>query len=108
MVSTVGTGGGLSGVKPCAWCGTQVDVRNARGVCGRARDPVVFPACDHALHPSCLLAWQYSESTPKQRELLERRRATKYRKDLRGLALAEYDSRYGGACQGCAASGALS
>ena len=67
---------------------------------------MVFPACDHALHPSCLLAWQYSESTPKQRELLER--ATKYRKDLRGLALAEYDSRYGGACQGCAASGALS
>ena len=63
-------------------------------------------ACDHALHPSCRLAWQYSESTPKQRELLER--ATKYRKDSRGLALADYDSRYGGACQGCAASGALS
>ena len=53
-----------------------------------------------------LLAWQYSESTPKQRELLER--ATTYRKDVRGLALAEYDNRYGGACQGCAASGALS
>ena len=47
------------------------------------------------------LAWMN-----RHQELLER--ATKYRKDLRGLALAEYDNRYGTACQGCFASGALS
>ncbi len=89
----------------CAWCGLAVeDTNKASGLTGKTSDPVLFPHCTHALHAACLRAWGYSDSTTEQRQLLDRRRAPRYAKLVRGLALASYDYRFGGKCHGCAAN----
>ena len=87
--------------KQCAWCGLGVDVKTARAIRGAARDPGDL-ACSHALHASCLRDWQYSGLTPGQRALVDTRRGPRYAKSLRQLALAEYDSCFGGRCAACA------
>ena len=91
----------------CAWCGLAVEnTAKASGLTGKADDPVLFPKCRHALHAACLRAWEYDGSGPQQRALLSKRRAPRHLKCLRGLALASYDYRYGGACHQCAPSAA--
>ena len=89
--------------KQCAWCLVAVDAKKARGTGGSARAPVDL-ACPHALHASCLRDWQYSGLTPGQRALVDTRRGPRYAKSLRQLALAEYDSCFGGRCEACAAA----
>ena len=79
-----------------------MDVKNARGIRGAARDPIDL-ACPHALHATCLREWQRSVVTPGQRALLDTKRGARYGKSLRQLALAEYGSCYGGRCETCAA-----
>ena len=87
----------------CARCGLAVEnTAKASGLTGKADDPVLFPKCRHALHAACLRAWEYDGSGPQQRALLSKRRAPRHLKCLRGLALASYDYRYGGACHQCA------
>ena len=88
--------------KECSWCGCGVEVKKARGIRGAARDPVDL-ACGHALHASCLREWQHSVVTPGQRALLDKKGGVKYARSLRQLALAEYDRRFGGRCEACAA-----
>ena len=93
----------------CAWCGLAVEnTAKASGLTGRKDDPVRFVECRHALHAHCLRAWEYDGSGPEQRALLDRRHAPRYLKDLRGVALASYDYRYGGACHLCASSSTAS
>ena len=84
------------------------DTPKASGLTGKAGDPVLFPRCRHALHAGCLRAWEYDGSGPELRALLDKRRAPRYLKCLRGLALASYDYRYGGACHLCAPSSTAS
>ena len=93
----------------CAWCGLAVeDTSKASGLAGKAGDPVLFPRCRHALHADCVRAWEYDGSGPELRALLDKRRAPRHLKCLRGLALAPYDYRYGGACHLCAPSSSAS
>eukprot|EP00959_Pyramimonas_sp_CCMP1952_P343165 7188619-Pyramimonas_sp.AAC.1 len=49
-----------------------------------------------------------SDSTTEQRQLLDKRRAPRYAKLVRGLALASYDHRFGGKCHSCATQAAMS
>ena len=93
----------------CAWCGLAVeDTNKASGLTGKANDPAIFPHCPHAIHTACLRAWDYGDSTTEQRQLLDKRRAPRYAKLVRGLALASYDHRFGGKCHNCATQAAMS
>ena len=88
----------------CSLCDLPVErIDKASGFTGEGRDPITFPGCRHALHPDCLRAWEYGECNPEQRRLLDKRRAPRHAKLLRGLALASYDHKYSGACHRCAA-----
>ena len=92
----------ISPFKECAWCGYNVEVKKARGIQGAARDPVDL-MCPHALHATCLREWLRCVVTPGQRALLDKKGGVKYARSLRQLALAEYDRRFGGRCEACAA-----
>ena len=89
----------LADMKTCACCRLPVDVRNARGVCGKKGDPVTFPHCEHALHAHCLNAWYRASLTPEQRGLWDRRPLCKTK---RAMAFVQYDSDFGGRCEACA------
>ena len=88
----------------CSFCEMPVaDTDKASGWTGKGTDPITFPRCPHALHADCLRSWEYGECSPEQRRLLDKRRAPRHAKLLRGLALASYDHKYAGACHRCAA-----
>ena len=89
----------LAATKTCACCPLPVDVGNAKGICGKKEDPVVFPHCEHALHARCLDAWYRADLTPEQRALWDRR---PHCKDKRAMAFVQYDSDFGGRCEACA------
>ena len=88
----------------CSFCDLPVaDIDEASGYTGKGSDPIIFPRCPHALHAECLRTWQYGECTAEQRRLLDRRRAPRHAKLLRGTGLVSYDYHFRGACHGCAA-----
>ena len=91
----------------CSWCELPVEnIVKASGSTGKGSDPILFAHCQHALHAACLCAWDYSTSTPEQRQMLDRRRAPRYAKLCRGTALASYD-RFGGKRHKCATGDAM-
>ena len=87
--------------RQCARCGLGVETKKAKGLQGRAADPVAL-GCPHGLHAECLRAWHYARLTPHQRGLVDARPGARYAKSLRMLALAEHDQCFGGACERCA------
>ena len=66
-----------------------------------SRRPAAFEGL-HALYTECLRDWQHSVVTPGQRTTLDEKRGARFAKSLRQLALAEYDSCFGGRCEACA------
>ena len=88
----------MSSVKRSSFCDLPVaDIDKASGYIGKGSDPSIFPRCPHALHAECMRAWQYGECIAEQRRLLDRRRAPRHAKLLRGTGLVSYDYHFRGA-----------
>ena len=93
----------LEEFKRCDYCKDLLHPKCASGISGKKDDPIVFPHCAHALHAGCLMRWYYGKCTPDQQALLDRRKASRYARGLRQMALVSYDDRFQGRCATCAA-----